>query len=68
MPRIELQIPTRDGVSDGTLHVPDGAGPWPGVLVFVDIFGTRETFCAMGDRLAGLGYVALVPDVFSAAR
>ena len=64
MPRIDVEIPTRDGVSKGTLHVPDGAGPWPGVLVFPDIFGTRDAFLGIGDRLAGLGYVALVPDVF----
>ena len=64
MPRIDVQIPTSDGVSKGTLHVPDGAGPWPGVLVFTDIFGTRDAFLAMGDRLAGLGYVALIPDVY----
>jgi carboxymethylenebutenolidase len=64
MPRIDVQIPTSDGVSKGTLHVPDGAGPWPGVLVFTDIFGPRDAFLAMGDRLAGLGYVALIPDVY----
>jgi carboxymethylenebutenolidase len=64
MARIDVQIPTSDGVSKGTLHVPDGAGPWPGVLVFTDIFGTRDAFLSMGDRLAGLGYVALIPDVY----
>jgi carboxymethylenebutenolidase len=57
MPRIDVQVPTSDGVSKGTLHVPDGAGPWPGVLVFTDIFGTRDDFLSMRDRLAGLGYV-----------
>ncbi len=64
MARIDVDIPTRDGVSKGTLHVPDGTGPWPGVLLYTDIFGTRDTFRAMGDRLAGTGYVTLVPDVF----
>lgn len=64
MPRIDVEIPTRDGVSKGTLHVPDGEGPWPGVLVFTDIFGRRDAFDEMGDRLAGLGYVALIPDVY----
>ncbi|HVT68295.1 MAG TPA: dienelactone hydrolase family protein [Trebonia sp.] len=64
MPRIDVQIPTRDGVSGGTLHVPEGQGPWPGVLVFTDIFGPRDSFLPMGDRLADLGYVALVPDVY----
>jgi carboxymethylenebutenolidase len=64
MPRIDVQIPTRDGVSNGSLHVPAGDGPWPGVLVFPDAFGLRDTMRDMGDRLASLGYVALVPDVF----
>lgn len=64
MPRIDVDIPTRDGVSKGTLHVPDGEGPWPGVLLYTDIFGTRDTFRAMGDQLAAMGYVTLIPDVF----
>ena len=64
MPRIDVQVPTRDGVSAGTLHVPEGEGPWPGVLLFTDIFGPRDVFSAMGDRLAGLGYVTLIPDVY----
>lgn len=44
MPRFDLQIPASDGVSNGTLHVPGGQGPWPGALVFTDIFGPRDTF------------------------
>ena len=55
MPRLDVQIPAPDGYSRGTLHIPDGAGPWPGVLVFPDAGGVRETFGQMGDRLAGLG-------------
>jgi carboxymethylenebutenolidase len=64
MPRSHVQIRTSDGLSNGSLHVPDGEGPWPGVVVFPDAFGLREVMREMGDRLAGLGYVALVPDVF----
>src|ERR1700750_3023959 len=64
MPRLDVQIPAPDGHSPGTLHIPDGAGPWPGVLVFPDAGGARETFGQMGDRLAGLGYVAVVPDIY----
>ncbi len=36
MRRLDVQIPTPDGHSNGTLHLPDGDGPWPGVLVFPD--------------------------------
>ena len=62
--RLDVQIPTGDGVSAGTLHVPDGTAPWPGVLVFTDAFGPRDTFAAIGDHVASLGYVALLPDVY----
>jgi carboxymethylenebutenolidase len=61
---MDVQIPAPDGDSHGTLHLPDGAGPWPGVLVFPDAGGTRETMSQMGDRLASLGYVALIPDIY----
>lgn len=64
MGRLDVQVPTADGSAKATLHVPEGDGPWPGVLVFVDAAGTRETFSEMGDRLAGMGYVALIPDVY----
>jgi carboxymethylenebutenolidase len=63
--RIDVEIPAPDGTARGTLHVPDGEGPWPGVLVFPDAGGYREVMRAsFGDRLAGMGYVALLPDVF----
>jgi carboxymethylenebutenolidase len=64
MRRLDVQIPAADGRSPGTLHVPGGDGPWPGVLVFPDAGGTREIFGQMGDRLAGMGYVALIPDIY----
>jgi carboxymethylenebutenolidase len=64
MPRLDVQIPAPDGLCPGTLHVPDGDGPWPGVLVFPDAGGVRETFGQMGDRLASMGYVALIPDIY----
>lgn len=64
MRRLDVQIPAPDGHSNGTLHVPDGDGRWPGVLVFPDAGGVRETFRQMGDRLAGMGYVALIPDIY----
>jgi carboxymethylenebutenolidase len=64
MRRLDVQIPAPDGHSNGTLHLPDGNGPWPGVLVFPDAGGARETFGQMGDRLASMGYVVLIPDIY----
>ena len=62
--RLEVRVPAPDGHSDATLHVPAGEGPWPGVLVYPDAAGARETMRRMADGLAGLGYVALVPDTY----
>ncbi len=64
MPRLDVEIPAPDGTAQGTLHIPDGDGPWPGVVIFPDAYGLRETMSRMGDKLAGLGYVTLVPDVY----
>ncbi len=64
MRRLDVRIPAPEGHSSGTLHLPDGDGPWPGVLVFPDAGGARETFRQMGDRLASMGYVTLVPDIY----
>ena len=44
--------------------VPDGDGPWPGVLVFPDASGAQETIRPMGNRLADIGHVALIPDIY----
>jgi carboxymethylenebutenolidase len=62
--RSDVQITTPDGTCPASLHVPEGDGPWPGVLLFPDAGGLRETKRVMADRLAGMGYVTLVPDVY----
>lgn len=64
MVRNEIEIPGPGGVATAWKCHPDGAGPWPGILMFTDAFGVRETSIAMAERLAGHGYVVLLPDVF----
>ncbi len=34
------------------------------MLVFPDAGGARETFRQLGDRLAGMGYAVLIPDIY----
>ncbi len=53
-----------DGSCPVTLAVPDGDGPWPGVVMYPDAGGARQVFDDMATRLAGYGYVVLVPDVY----
>ncbi len=64
MATIDVKVPTPDGVADASLHTPEGAGPWPGVIMYPDAFGTRAVFREMADRLADAGYAVLVPDVY----
>ena len=64
MPRIDVEVTTKDGAASATLHVPEGDGPWPGVILYPDAAGFREVMREMGDRLSGAGYVVLAPDVF----
>jgi carboxymethylenebutenolidase len=64
MPRVEVEIPAPDGTARGTLVLPEGDGPWPGVVLFPDAGGWRETMLEMAEKIAAPGYVVLVPDVF----
>jgi len=59
-----VEIATQDGTSPGSLHIPDGEGPWPAVLMYPDAGGLRDTLRDMGQRMARMGYVTLVPDFY----
>jgi len=64
MPTISDAVTTPDGTCPVTLAIPDGDGPWPGVILYPDAGGARAALRDMAERLAGLGYVVLVPDVY----
>jgi carboxymethylenebutenolidase len=49
----------------GHLAVPEGDGPWPGVVVLQEAFGLNDDIRAQADRLAAEGYLALAPDLYS---
>jgi len=60
----DVMVKTADGNCDAVLFHPAGQGSWPAVLVWPDIMGLRPAFRDMGRRLAGQGYVVLVPNPF----
>jgi carboxymethylenebutenolidase len=64
MPNITDTITTQDGSCTVRLFTPDGDGPWPGVVMYPDAGGVRDTFDEMAAKLAGFGYAVLLPDVY----
>ena len=60
----DVVVKTADGNCDAVLFHPSGSGNWPAVLIWPDIMGLRPAFRDMGRRLAGQGYVVLVPNPF----
>ncbi len=60
----DVSIKTPDGETDAALYTPAGKGPWPGVLIFTDIFGLRPAFRDMGKRMSAEGYLVLIPNPF----
>jgi len=54
-------------VADGSFDLPvwlPASGSGPGLVLFQEIFGVGPYIRAVGDRLAGLGYVVGAPDLF----
>ena len=43
---------------------PDGAGPYPVILFYMDAPGIREELRDMARRLAGMGYYVLLPNLY----
>lgn len=64
-PTEDIQIQTRGGETmNAYLALPEGGGPAPGVLVWMEIFGVNDHIRDVTRRVAAEGYVALAPDFF----
>lgn len=61
----EVSISTPHHQLTSYVAVPQGAGPWPGVIVLHDIFGLTDVTREHADWLATQGYLAVAPDLFS---
>ena len=64
----DISLGTTDGGSKelhGYLATPEGAGPWPGVVVIHEAFGVDDVMRRQADRLAKAGYLAFLPDLYS---
>jgi carboxymethylenebutenolidase len=64
MPNIKDSVTTPDGSCPVGLFTPEESGSWPGVIMYPDAGGVRQTFDEMAAKLAGFGYAVLLPDVY----
>ena len=64
MHQASIDIPAADGLSDGYFVKPDGPGPYPAILMFMDAFGVRPRTREMADKVAERGYAVLLPNLF----
>ncbi|OBI21270.1 dienelactone hydrolase [Mycobacterium sp. E2462] len=67
MPNVIDTITTPDGICTVHLFTPGGPEsqvPWPGVIMYPDAGGVRDTFQQMAAKLADYGYTVLLPDVY----
>jgi carboxymethylenebutenolidase len=57
-------ITTQHGRMPAFAACPDGQGPWPAVIFYMDARGMREELRNMARRIAKAGYFCLLPDLY----
>jgi carboxymethylenebutenolidase len=60
----ELQVRTPDGDMTTFVVHPDGDGPWPVAILFMDGIGYRDQIKANARRFAAGGYYVIAPDLY----
>ena len=58
------EIATRAGPMDAFVTHPEEGGPFPAVIVYMDIWGLREELFAVARRIATVGYHCTVPNLY----
>ena len=61
----EVHLPVGDGTLPAYAARPDGAGPFPVVLVIEEIFGVHDYIADVCRRLAHQGYLAVAPELYA---
>lgn len=61
----ETQIPTGDGALPAYMARPDGAGPFPIILVIEEVFGVHEYIKDVCRRFAKQGFMAVAAEYYA---
>jgi dienelactone hydrolase len=57
-------VATPSGRMEAFITHPEEGGPFPAVIVYMDVFGLREELFDVARRVATVGYYAMVPDFY----
>jgi carboxymethylenebutenolidase len=60
-----VMLPTQDGELPAYAARPEGAGPFPVIVVIEEIFGVHEYIKDVCRRLAKRGYLAIAPELYA---
>jgi carboxymethylenebutenolidase len=60
----EVRVPASGYEIRSVVISPVGDGPWPGVLLYTDIFQLTESTLRTARRLASAGFVVCVPEIY----
>jgi carboxymethylenebutenolidase len=59
-----VEITTAGGVMDAFITQPEENGPFPAVILYMDIWGVRKELYDIARRVGMAGYACLVPDFY----
>lgn len=64
MPEYNIDVNTAAGEMDCFVALPQGKGPFPPVILYMDVPGIREELKDMTRHLAANGYLGVLPDLY----
>src|SRR4030095_6492511 len=59
-----VEIKTGEGVMEAFVTHPEENGPFPTVIIYMDIWGVREELYDIARRVGTVGYYCMVPDFY----
>ena len=59
-----VEVSTPDGRMETFVTCPEDGGPFPAVVVFMDVWGVREELHEIARRIGTVGYFAVVPNLY----